>query len=151
MVNILTNQNLICKTYNFFDLQDVHHNGTNHVMMHFSTFFTSYMFYIRDIDQCQTFYIIDSISAIGLIILFLTFNFYSVIYLFPILYLRGFLHGGGPALLVGLALVRGLDFTSRFHVTPPTRAGSLSRVTRANYIYFPTKPGVRYLHFISYT
>ena len=29
--------------------------------------------------------------------------------------------------------------------SPPTRAGSLSRVTQANYIYFPTKPGIRYL------
>ena len=29
--------------------------------------------------------------------------------------------------------------------SPPTRAGSLSRFTRANYIYFPTKPGIRYL------
>ena len=27
---------------------------------------------------------------------------------------------------------------------PPTRAGKLCRVTRANYIYFPTKPGIRY-------
>ena len=39
--------------------------------------------------------------------------------------------------------------------SPPTRAGSLSRVTRANYIYFPTKPGIQYLHtsfhFITYT
>ena len=26
--------------------------------------------------------------------------------------------------------------------SPPTRAGSLSRVTRANYIYFSTKPGI---------
>ena len=29
--------------------------------------------------------------------------------------------------------------------SPPTRAGSLSQVTRANYIYFLTKPGIRYL------
>ena len=39
--------------------------------------------------------------------------------------------------------------------SPPTWAGSLGRVTRANYIYFPTKLGIRYLHtsfhFISYT
>ena len=37
----------------------------------------------------------------------------------------------------------------------PTRAGSLCQVTWANYIYFPTKPGIPYLrtsfHFISYT
>ena len=40
-----------------------------------------------------------------------------------------------------------LDFTSRLYMgkaSPPTRAGSLSRVTRANYIYFPTKTGIRY-------
>ena len=56
-------------------------------------------------------------------------------------------HGGGPALLVGLALVRGL-VSPRVYMgkaSPPTQAGSLSRVTRANYIYFPTKPGIRYL------
>ena len=29
--------------------------------------------------------------------------------------LRGCLYGGGPALLVGLVLVRGQDFTSRLH------------------------------------
>ena len=63
---------------------------------------------------------------------------------------------------------KGLDFTSRLHsnlvpracnylgkASPPTQAGSLSRVTRANYIYFPTKPRNRYLrtsfHFITYT
>ena len=43
----------------------------------------------------------------------------------------------GPALLVGLALVRGLDFTSRLHgKSQPSyiRAASLIRVTRANYI-----------------
>ena len=28
--------------------------------------------------------------------------------------------------------------------SPPTRAGSLSRVTRANKIYFPTKPGKQF-------
>ena len=37
--------------------------------------------------------------------------------------------------------------------SPPTWTVSLSRVTRVNYIYFPTKPGNRYLrtsfHFIN--
>ena len=56
--------------------------------------------------------------------------------------LRCCLYGGGPALLVELALVRELDFTSRLHGKSQRfyQAGSLSRVTRANYIYLPTKP-----------
>ena len=71
---------------------------------------------------------------------------------------RECLHGGGPAFLsVRLALARGLGFTPRLHEKsqPSYRASSFSRVTWANYIYFPTKPGIRYLgtsfHFITYT
>ena len=55
--------------------------------------------------------------------------------------LRECLDGGG------LALSRGLDLSRVYmeKVSPPIRAGSLNRVTRVNYIYFPTKPGMRYL------
>ena len=44
---------------------------------------------------------------------------------------------------LGLALIRGLDFRRRVYMekaSPPTRACLLSRVTRANYTNFPTKP-----------
>ena len=48
-----------------------------------------------------------------------------------------------------------LAFTCMGKARHPTRDGSLSRVTRADYIYFPTKPGILYLrtsfHFITYT
>ena len=63
----------------------------------------------------------------------------------------------GPALLVGVALLRGLDFTSRLHgKSQPSYPGWFAQpITRANYIYFPTKPGIRYLrtsfHFITDT
>ena len=36
-------------------------------------------------------------------------------FIFKISYFRGYLHGGGPALMVGLAIPRGQDFTSRLH------------------------------------
>ena len=57
----------------------------------------------------------------------------------------GCLYAGGPVLLVGGPLEmaspsRGLNFTSGKKEKPAIRAGSLSRVTRANYIYFPRKP-----------
>ena len=66
--------------------------------------------------------------------------------------LRGCLYGEGPALLVGLAL-RGLDFTLRLHgkSQPSYPDCSLSRVTRADYIYFPTKPGIRYLRTFTFS
>ena len=64
------------------------------------------------------------------------------------------MHGGGPTLLVG----QPSWISPRVYMgkaSPPTRAGSPSRVTRANYINFPAKPGIRYLrtsfHFITYT
>ena len=71
--------------------------------------------------------------------------------------LRGYLHGGGSALPRASPTKRDgfqLAFTLKEPALVP-RDSSLSRVTRANYIYFPTKPGIRYLrtrfHFITYT
>ena len=60
------------------------------------------------------------------------------------LIVRGCSYGGGPALLVGLNLLGRASPSKRagFHVTftwekasPPTWAGSLSQVTRVNYIH----------------
>ena len=56
-------------------------------------------------------------------------------------HLRACLHGGGTAFLVGLPSPRGMDFTRVYmgKASPPTRAGSLSRVIRATSI-FQRKP-----------
>ena len=80
--------------------------------------------------------------------------FYFLFVLFIVSSLRGCLHGGGPALLVGLALPRGLDFTWEKLALLPGLARLAESPGLTTFIS-PRNPESRYLrtsfHFISYT